>query len=146
MFYSGFFAIFYRKTSEFGFWMDGLGTNPSNSEIFLKFPSFLKSWVLSCRQLMRQQVHSLSTNNNLVPFHLWWREILLKSEKVSNCFVQDCSGVSFYDYKIKKSLNVLLMLCIQYQICCHKVITGSAQPNSWIGFIHQVRTQNFAKN
>ena len=28
---------------------------------------------------------------NLVPFHLWWKKIVLKSGKVSKCFVQDCS-------------------------------------------------------
>ena len=39
---------------------------------------------------MRQLVHSLSGDNNLVPFHLLWREIVLKSEKVYQCFVQDC--------------------------------------------------------
>ena len=39
---------------------------------------------------MKKLVHSLSGDNNLVPFHLWWREIVLKSGKVSKCFVQDC--------------------------------------------------------
>ena len=39
---------------------------------------------------MRQLVHSLSGHNNLVSFHLWGREVVLKSEKVPKCFVQDC--------------------------------------------------------
>ena len=55
-------------------------SSPSISGIFLKIP----------RQLVRQLVHSLSGDNNLVPLHLWWRQILLKSEKVSKCFVQNC--------------------------------------------------------
>ena len=37
---------------------------------------------------MRQLVHSLYGDNNLVPFDLWWRQILLKSEKVWKCFVK----------------------------------------------------------
>ena len=38
---------------------------------------------------MRQLVHSLS-GNKLLPLHLWWREIVLKSENVDKCSVQDC--------------------------------------------------------
>ena len=38
---------------------------------------------------MRQLVYSLSSDKNLVPFHLWWREILLKREKVFKLFVQN---------------------------------------------------------
>ena len=36
-------------------------------------------------------VNSLSGDNNLVPFYSGWREIVLKREKVSKYFVQDCS-------------------------------------------------------
>ena len=45
MFLNWFFAIFYRKASKFGLWVDGwiLGSNPSISGIFLKFPNFLRS-------------------------------------------------------------------------------------------------------
>ena len=37
-------------------------------------------------KIMRQLVYSLSRNENLVPFHLWWRETVLKSEKICKCF------------------------------------------------------------
>ena len=48
---------------------------------------------------MRQLVHSLSGDNNLVPFHLWLKEIVLKTQKVyEKVFVQDCSGLS--DFKV----------------------------------------------
>ena len=60
-------------------------SNPSISGIFLKFP---KSWVV--RQLVRQHVDLLSGDYNLGPFHLRWRNIVLKSEKVYKYFVQDC--------------------------------------------------------
>ena len=35
-------------------------------------------------------MHLLSGDNNLVPFHLWWRKIVLKSEMVYKYFVQNC--------------------------------------------------------
>ena len=69
------------------------------------FPEF--SWVI--RQRVRQLVHSLS-GDNLIPFHLWRRQIVLKSEKVSKCFVQDwgfltlCS-LSFPDFSLSKHTN-----------------------------------------
>ena len=44
---------------------------------------------------MRQLVRLLSGDNNLGPFHLWWRNIVLKSEKVSKYFIQDCLQISF---------------------------------------------------
>ena len=35
-------------------------------------------------------MYLLSGDNNLVPFHLWLRKIVLESEKVYKYFVQDC--------------------------------------------------------
>ena len=34
--------------------------------------------------------NSLCGDNNLISLHLWWREIVLKSEKVYKFFVQNC--------------------------------------------------------
>ena len=48
---------------------------------FLSFQLFYYSW--------GNFLHSLSGDNNVVPFHLWWRETVLKREKVSKYFVQD---------------------------------------------------------
>ena len=78
--------LFTKKQQNVAFgWTAGyLPPNPSTSGIFLKFP---KSKVV--RQLVRQLVHSLSSDNNLVPFQLLWREIVLKSEKVSKSQVLD---------------------------------------------------------
>ena len=42
-------------------------------------------------------MHSLSGDNNLVPFHLWRRKIVLKSEKGSKCFAQDFISSDFKD-------------------------------------------------
>ena len=46
---------------------------------------FLVVW-----QLVRQLVGSLSGYNNLVPFHLWEKLILVKRKKIYKHFVQDC--------------------------------------------------------
>ena len=46
--------------------------------------------MLSCSQLVRQLLHIPSDDNNLVLFHLWWRQVVLKRWKVCKCFVQDC--------------------------------------------------------
>ena len=83
-FYSWFYATFYRRTSKFGFWEDGwvLAIKSKHSRNFLE--------QLVIQQLVRQLLHSPCGDNNLVPFHLWWSQIALESEKVWKCFVQDC--------------------------------------------------------
>ena len=54
---------------------------------------------------MWQLVHSLCGDNNLVPFHLRWREIVLKSEKVCKCFVQDCAFQAYICGNDAKQMN-----------------------------------------
>ena len=43
---------------------------------------------------MRKLVHSLFGHNNLVPFHFWGREIVLKSEKIYQCYLRDCAPIT----------------------------------------------------
>ena len=40
---------------------------------------------------MRQLIHSVSGDNDLVPFLLWWIQATLRGEKISKIFVRDCS-------------------------------------------------------
>ena len=97
MFYSWFCAIFYQDTSKFGYWVDGwvLAIKSKYFRDFPKifyFPKVLR--LTSFGNLWRNSyIHFLVifTFTFLVPFNLWWREIVLKSEKVYNCFVQDCT-------------------------------------------------------
>ena len=58
-----------RQNLAFG-WPAGYSpSDPSISRISLNFLYFITSEVV--QQLMRQLVHSLSGDNNLVSFHLW---------------------------------------------------------------------------
>ena len=100
MFYSWVLAIFQHKCQDlpFGWLAEYSPSNPSISWIFLKPPNFIKSRVFFFRQIVRQLVYPLSVCNNLFPFHLWWREIVLNYEKGYKCFVQDCSS---YPHLIK---------------------------------------------
>ena len=40
---------------------------------------------------MRQLVYTRFITNNLVSFHLWWKENLVKYQKVSKFYENDCS-------------------------------------------------------
>ena len=67
------FCEFLTKASKFGFWVSARysSSNSSTPRTFLKFPKIIKFG-------NSQLLHSLSGDNNLVPFHLWWREIVLR--------------------------------------------------------------------
>ena len=39
---------------------------------------------------MRQLVYTMFITNNRSSFHLWWKEILVKCQKVSKCYEHDC--------------------------------------------------------
>ena len=71
---------------------------------------------------MRQLIHSLSGDNNLVPFHLWWRQIVLKSEKVYKCFVQDCRLIisSSEGIDLFKKINISIRVYIICDIFAYK--------------------------
>ena len=58
-------------------------------EIFSKFSNFLRSLVL-IQSTTREASHSHFGYNNLVTIHFWWRETVLKHEKVYKNFVHEC--------------------------------------------------------
>ena len=41
---------------------------------------------------MRQLVYTIFITNNHASFHLWWKENLLKYQKVSKYYVHNCSS------------------------------------------------------
>ena len=43
------------------------------------------------RQLVIQAVYTMFTSNNRASFHLWWKENLVKYQKVSKYYENDCS-------------------------------------------------------
>ena len=88
MSYCWFFLQYFIKTCQnlaFGWSARCSSLNPSVLKIFLKFPNSLRSSVLS--DLATRE--AFSGDNNLVPFHLWWRKIMLKHGKVCKRFIQD---------------------------------------------------------
>ena len=73
-----------------------------NLGTFLIFPNFLR-FFFSCvgyegrsaanrvvRQLARQLVYTMSISNNHPSFHLWWKENLVKHQKVSKHYENIC--------------------------------------------------------
>ena len=59
-------------------------------EIFLIFPNFLSSKSEVASQLVRQLVYTTFINNNHTSSHLWWKETLVKYQKVWKYFVHNC--------------------------------------------------------
>ena len=74
MFCMSFFAGFYQKMSKFGFRLE-------RWVLAIKSKHF-RDFLEGARQFVTQLAHSFSADNNLAPFHLWGREIVLENEKV----------------------------------------------------------------
>ena len=93
MFYSWIFEMFYQNFLKI--WL--LGGQLVTHHQMQVFQLFSWNGLISedpqssvVQQLVRQLVHSFSGDNNIGPFHLWWRQTVLKSEKVYKCSVQHC--------------------------------------------------------
>ena len=70
------------------------------------------------RELVRTIVDSFFADNNTVPFHLQWRETVLKREKFYWHCVQDCR---VYDF-INKGTPVEAFFC---ELCKTTPVTAS---------------------
>ena len=46
------------------------------------------------RQLVRQIVYTMFITNNHASLHLWWKEILVKYQKISKYYVHDCTDLN----------------------------------------------------
>ena len=56
-------------------------------------------------------IYLLSVCSNLVPFHLWWREIALKCEQFYKYSVQYCTLVNSEDWNIQlRAINIFFFL------------------------------------
>ena len=55
------------------------------------FPFCVVGWVLATKSKHFRNYHFLVIINNLISFHLWWLETMLKREKLYKCCVQDWS-------------------------------------------------------
>ena len=67
-----------------------------------------KSWVVP--QLVRQLVHTMFITNNHASFHLWWKENLVKYQKVSKYYVHHCRHIMNV-MNLGFDLNFSKMIC-----------------------------------
>ena len=93
---------------------------------------------------MRQLLHSISCHNNVVPFHLCWRQIAVTNEKVCKCFVQDCLKIFllvFTRLKIhwKPKNDQFLVIKVK---SLHQYCPTGTQTASGLEFIVDAKAQN----
>ena len=106
--YGRFFTIFKHSCRNLAFqWSAGDQPSvPSFSGIFLKFPDFLRCFI-SNRSATRETTRtSPFDDNNLVPIHLQWTEIVIKREKVYKYFVHDCPTPKLGKFRAAKFLTL----------------------------------------
>ena len=98
---AGHFLLFFlSKNVKFGFRVE-------RCVLAIKSKHF-RDFLEGAWQIVTQLVHPFSGDNNLAPFHLWGREIVLESEKVYKCFVQDCTRKTWFtDFSVKLKKRVL---------------------------------------
>ena len=82
---------------------------PPSAKVFFYFlvwapwpPHRRKSQVV--RQLTRQLVYTVFVTNNHASFHLWWKENLIKYQKVLKYHVHDCRSKMIFIYVISANL------------------------------------------
>ena len=89
---------------------------------------------------MRQLVNSLCDDNNLVPFHLWWIEVVLKCEKVYKCFAKDSNSGLYVIIMPRTSFRVNL-----YSIVCLNVkeLLARCRRYTWtLSYCNEIRTHH----
>ena len=86
---------------------------------------------------MRQLVYTMFISNNCPSFHMWWKESLVKHQKVSKYYAIDCSVNGLKDTLRKKALpNSTSMLLKSMKVATWVVCT----------LYQLVLKQNFQKN
>ena len=100
---------------------------------------------------MIHPVHSLSGHNNLVPFHLWWKELVLKRAKVYEYLVQNVSTGTFtwYNKKIERQ-NKFYKKEYYVKLFLRFLLKNFVNLHSWyiLGYFwmvasHYVKVQNY---
>ena len=127
-----FSAVFSKYQQNFFFWREeyGLGYNYMMFWDFPDLPYFseiLKSLVVW--QLVRQHVYTMSITNNYASLYFWWKEKLVKYQKLSkyyvhhcstngNCLSPDTSLVNRYIYMCYGSWNLNASLQVSWILIC----------------------------
>ena len=61
------------------------------------------------RQLVRQLLYTKFITNNHASFHFWWKKSLIKHQKVSKYYEQDCNlPASFSAWFLKKNISLVI--------------------------------------
>ena len=81
-----YFSRFFFSINKLSILTRRLDTSQSSLDTFLIFPNFLRSLVLSFLITCEQLVYTMFINNNRVSLHLWWKESLVKHQKVSKYY------------------------------------------------------------
>ena len=83
---------------------------------FRHFPDISSFPKILSRQVVRQLANTMLISKNRLLFHLWWKESLVKHQKVSKYYETDCtcflwSGVSGWYLNCSYSLSDFSLLC-----------------------------------
>ena len=90
---------------------------------------------------MRQLVYTIFTSNNRASFHLWWNENLLKHQRVSKYYENNCNSTQFSPSP-PSSIQLILT-----SIQLHSPLPSLFQhPPSSLQYLHQYSNQNIARN
>ena len=89
MFFKGFSLVLV----EWLFWQGGwaLGFHPMEFRYIPDISKFPKILNLNSFGTRRQLVYNMFVSSNRASFHLWWKENLVKHQKVSKYYKNDCS-------------------------------------------------------
>ena len=103
------------------------------------FSIFPKSYVV--QQLVRQLVFTMFITNNHNSFHLWWKKNLVKHQKVSKYYDQDCSKTLCKKKKLDLShgapLHMKTRVCLILLVhdCIWKQFFASNFPQAHLNLI-----------
>ena len=96
--------------------------------VLTKFSFFQEEWALAYHstefrhftkvvwQLMRQLVYSIFISNNRASAHLWWKENLVKHQRVTKYYENDCRKFGFLKYKEFFNLRARKFHFLKYKI------------------------------
>ena len=87
---------------------------------------------------MRQLGYTMFISYNRSPFHFWWKEHLIKHQKVSKYYENDCSC-----FWVKLSLDIVLLIdfwLIEEKTSCQNLWHKFAMTSTFTKILHEATT------